>query len=801
MHQPVKNITTFISLLVLIFSFNTVWSQSLDRASISGNVSSSAGEALAGVTVVLKGTPTGATTDAEGRFEIPGIAPGDYVLVASFLGFEAQEKPVQLKAAQKAVVNFSLRDRAFEMERVEIVGKSAATQVNEQAYAVTAVSTKELLNSTSDAKEVLNRVAGVKVMEEGGLGSNASFTLNGFSGDQVKFFLDGIPMDNFASSLSLSDIPVNTIDRIEVYKGVVPVWLGTDALGGAVNIITNQKNNFLDASYSFGSFNTHRLSVNGAHTNPGNGLTFRGNINYNYSDNNYKVWVPIGEGNNIIDTAEVERFHDRYRSGTAKLEAGWTNRPYADNLLFGVIASGNDQQVQTGATMSSVYGGITRHSQSLVPTLRYSKDNLFVDGLNVSLYGAYNYTKSEVIDTLRGVTYNWLGEATHTPGSEDGELSRTHTTLDDSDFNSQLNVGYVINPRHSLALNYALSYFRREIFDSENPDRIENQFPKSLNKQVLGLAYKIDPSSKWNATLFGKFYTLKSETSKLYDFALETQRVEALEASKESFGYGLATSYFLLPDLQLKASYEHTYRMPWAAEIFGDGLLIQPNPDLGPEQSDNLNVGAAYGFTLGQDHEFNLESNFIYRDSKDLIYQVVKVASPETYYDNLSETRTLGVEGSLKYRWKEILRLGGSITFQDITDQADLVYNESYTNTGYQRNYQKGYRLPNTPYLFGNATAGLAFKNVLFEESAWGVNYYYNFVEQYFLSWAELGSRDNKKVIPQQSSHSLEVSCSLRDGKYNISAECRNLTDARLYDKYYLQKPGRAFYLKLRYVL
>ena len=798
MHQYFK---TFVGLLVFICAINPVWSQAFNQATISGTVRSSTGEVLMSVTVILKGTNIGTTTDTEGRFKISSIPPGDYVLQTSFVGFETQEKAIKLAASQHLEVDLHLRDKTLEMQGVEIIGKSVTREINEQAYAVTAISTKELLNSTSDAKEVLNRISGVRVLEEGGLGSNLNFSLNGFSGDQVKFFLDGIPMDNFGSSLSMSDIPVNTIDRIEVYKGVVPVWLGTDALGGAVNIVTNKKNNFLDASYSIGSFNTHRLSFNGAYTNPQNGFTFRGNINYNYSDNNYKVWVPIKEGNNVVDSAEVERFHDRYRSGNIKLESGWVNRKFADNLLLGIIASGNDKQVQTGATMNSVYGGITRNSQSVVPTLKYSKDNLLVAGLNVSLYSAFNNTKSDVIDTLRGITYNWLGEATYTPNSDDGELSRTFTTLNDTEFNSQFNAGYVFSPKHSLGFNYALSYFNRETFDTENPDKIENLFPKSLNKQVLGLAYKFDPSEKWNATVFGKGYFLKAKTSKQYDFAQETQRVAASESIKNNFGYGLTTSYFLLPRLQLKASYEHTYRMPWATEIFGDGLFTQPNPDLGPEQSDNMNIGGAYSFKPHRDHYFTLESTFIYREAKDLIYQVVQVSSPETYYDNLSETRTLGVEGNIKYLWKETLRLGGNMTFQHITDQADFVYNESYTNTGYQRNYQKGFRLPNTPYLFGNANASFIFKNVLAQESVWNFNYFFNFAEQYFLSWAELGSKDTKKIIPRQSSHNLELSCSLNQGKYNISAECRNLTDARLYDKYYLQKPGRAFYLKLRYVL
>jgi len=798
--QRIKSTLTLVGLLVLVFSTHTAWSQELPKARVSGKVISVAGEPLTGVTVVLNDTNAGATTNAEGGFEIADIPPGNYVLKTSFLGYETQERAVQLRASQQVEVNIQLREKAFEMTGVEVVGKTATRQVNEQAYAVTAISTKELQNSTSDARVVLNRVSGVRVLEEGGLGSNASFTLNGFSGDQVKFFLDGIPMGSFGSSLSLSDIPVNTIDRIEVYKGVVPVWLGTDALGGAVNIITNKKNNFLDASYSIGSFNTHRLSLNGAYTNPQNGFTFRGNVNYNYSDNNYKVWVPIERGNNVVDSAEVERFHDRYRSANIKLETGLVNRKYADNLMIGVIASGNDQQVQTGATMRSVYGGIVRNSRSLVPTLKYSKDNLLVDGLNVSLYSAYSITEGEIIDTLSGITYNWLGEAKYTPGSEDAEnfsKKATFTTLYDNEFNSQLNAGYAISPQHSLAFNYALTYFHRKAFDAEDPEKIENRFPNTLSKQVLGLAYKFDPSEKWSTTLFSKLYLLNAKTSKEYDFGTDSRRVDKLESSKKSFGYGLATSYFVLPQLQLKGSYEHMYRVPWASEIFGDGLNIAANPELGPEQSDNFNAGIAYSFKLQQDHKFALESSVSYREAEDLIYQVVS-GSPKTLYDNLAKTRMVGVEGSLRYEWRNILHLGGGATFQDITDQADSVFN---LYSGYQRNFQKGYRLPNTPYLFANANAGLTFRNVLAKESVWNINYYYTFSEEYFLSWAKLGSQDSKKIIPTQSSHNIEISCSLNQGKYNISAEVRNLTDARLYDKYYLQKPGRAFYLKLRYVL
>ncbi len=791
----------FTPLLSILFYLAFSSTSLAQDSTIKGTVRSDSDEPLPGVTLLLKGTGEGSMTNIDGHYKIENISPGEYTLQVSFLGYEAQERHVKLAAGQTVVLDFVLIEKAEDLHAVTVIGNSVTGQIREQAYMVSAISTQELYNSTSDAQQILNRVSGVRILEDGGLGSDANFTLNGFSGDQVKFFLDGIPMDHYGSALSLNNIPVNSIDRIEVYKGVVPVWLGTDALGGAVNIVTNQETNFLDASYSIGSFNTHRASVNGAFTKPKTGFTFRGNINYNYSDNNYDVFVPIREGNNIVDTTEVERFHDRYRSASAKIETGVVNKTYADQLLVSLIAGTNDKQVQHGATMNSVYGGIINNSESMVPALKYSKKDLFISGLDVGAYAAYNLSKSEIIDTLRGVRYNWLGEPSYTPNSNDGELRRTFTTMDDEDLSAGLNAGYKINSKNSVALNYTYSNFSRETFDKENPERIENLFPKSLSKQVAGLAYKFDPFKKWSTTLFGKYYSISAEGSKQYDFGLPSQRTDVFQQSQNSLGYGMATSYFLLDGLQLKASYEHTYRMPTATEMFGDGLFVSPNPDLGPEQSDNLNLGAAYNFSIEDSHFISLGSSFIYRNAEDLIYQVVTVASPQTRFDNLSETRTVGVEGSFEYEWLDRFHLGGNFTYQDITDQADYVYNESYTNTGYQKNYQKGFRLPNTPYLFGSGNAGMNFKNVLSKGSLLNVLYRYNFVEEYFLSWAELGSRDSKKVIPGQSSHDLELSYSLFNGRYNVSFELRNFTDERLYDKYFLQKPGRAFYLKLRYTL
>ena len=87
--------------------------------------------------------------------------------------------------------------------------------------------------------------------------------VDGFSGKHVKVFIDGVPQEGVGSSFGLNNIPVSFAKRIEVYKGVVPVGFGTDALGGVINIVTEKQPRrwFADASYSYGSFNTHKSYV------------------------------------------------------------------------------------------------------------------------------------------------------------------------------------------------------------------------------------------------------------------------------------------------------------------------------------------------------------------------------------------------------------------------------------------------------------------------------------------------------------------------------------------------------------
>lgn len=329
-------------------------------------------------------------------------------------------------------------------------------------------------------------MAGVKLRVNSGVGSDYNFTLNGFSGRQVKFFMDGLAMDNFGDAFSINNLPANMVERAEVYKGVLPVGLGADALGGAVNVITRKTANYLDVSYSFGSFNTHKASINGAYTNGKTGLTTRLTSFLNYSDNNYKVYVPIIdlESGQKLGNQWVKRFHDGYKSLRVRLETGFVNRPFADYLLAGIIVAGNDKDIQNGVVMELVYGARTTDSRSVIPMLRYKKSDLFIEGWGLSFYGSYSDVDNNSTDTVPR-RYNWLGEWVPNASTSSGERSRSQLHINNKEWRTNTSLNYTFNQYHTLSLNHVYSGLTRKVSDVEDPANEYNKVSQSIDKQYL----------------------------------------------------------------------------------------------------------------------------------------------------------------------------------------------------------------------------------------------------------------------------------------------------------------------------
>ncbi|MDO4756952.1 MAG: carboxypeptidase-like regulatory domain-containing protein, partial [Parabacteroides sp.] len=654
-----------------------------DHAIIKGKLFSEESTPVDYATVYLKGTNYGCTSDEKGYFHLKAPS-GQYTLVVSAIGFKTIEKTINLKNNKHLSLTIQVQPDEITLNEVVIVS-SGVERVKNSAFNAVAVDTKELMNSTKNLSEALMKLPGMKLRESGGVGSDMQLMLDGFSGKHIKVFIDGVPQEGAGTAFNLNNIPVNFADRIEVYKGVVPVEFGSDALGGVVNIVTNKsrRNWFLDASYSYGSFNTHKSYVNFGQTLK-NGFTYEINAFQNYSDNDYYIhnWVrefEVRDDGSIrfppidkTDIRRVKRFNDMFHNESVIGKIGFVDKPWADRLMFGFNYSNFYKEIQTGVYQETVFGEKHRKGHSLSPSLEYRKRNLFLKDLDLTLTANYNHNITHNIDTS-SLQYNWAGMY-YDKGSK-GEQSYQLSESLNKNWNATMNMSYRIGTQHSFTLNHVFSSFERTSRRTEGAESVLTNFdiPKITHKNISGLSYRFLPSDRWNLSVFGKYYNqfnkgpVSTSADGVGNYVNMSQTVNA-------FGYGAAGTYYLMHGLQAKLSYEKAYRLPTNNELFGDEDLEAGKTNLKPENSHNFNFNLNYSHQIGL-HGFYLEGSLIYRDTRDYIKRGIGKHGALAYgvYENHGHVKTKGYNISLRYNYSHWFNMGGTFNNIDTRDYEQYI--------------------------------------------------------------------------------------------------------------------------------
>ena len=781
-----------LSLFFLSACAFSTYAQKPGKTMISGKVISTEKEVVDFATVYLKGTGHGGITNQEGIYHVSAPA-GNYTLVVSAVGYKTVEKPVTLLRGQRVRQNITISPETQLLDEVTVVS-TGVSRLKRSAFNAVAVDTKELQNTTKNLSDALAKAPGMKLRESGGVGSDMQLMLDGFSGKHVKVFIDGVPQEGVGSSFGLNNIPVNFADRIEVYKGVVPVGFGTDAIGGVINIVTNKKRRrwFLDASYSYGSFNTHKSNVNFGQTFK-NGFTYEINAFQNYSDNDYHIEAPVEDfETGRIDRdkkVRVKRFNDTYHNEAVVGKVGVVDKKWADRLMLGFTYSNMYQDIQTGVRQDIVYGQKHRKGHSLMPSLEYYKRNLFAKGLDVALTVNYNKNLTTNVDTA-SYKYNWYGDRKLL--NSPGEQSYQHSRADNNNWNGTFTANYRLGKMHMLTFNHVLNTFSRSNTSLLAKEEQSDAIAKETRKNISGVSYRLMPSETWNLSVFGKYYNQfvagpVATDANQNDYVRTTRSVS-------SIGYGAAGTYFILPGLQAKLSYEKAYRLPTIEEMFGNEDLEMGDIGIRPENSDNVNLNLSYNRTFGR-HSVYVEGGLVYRNTKDYIQRNITDLSggkSAATYINYGKVLTKGYNISARYGFGKWVSVGGNFTQMDVRDNMKTSISGSAENIAYKE------RMPNLPYIFADSDVTFYWRDLGRKGNALTVSYDNQYLHSFTYYSSKIGSNKGDYVVPSQFSHNLSLSYSLRDGRYNLSFECRNFTDEQLYDNLSLQKAGRAFYGKVR---
>ena len=722
----------------------------------------------------------GTTTDNKGIARLSAPSNQKLMLMVSFVGYQTI---IDTIITNQKHYTLKLFPEPIDLADVVIVRKTRAQVLREAPEAVSVIDAKELQGRSISLESVLNKTIGLKVGQTGGLGSSSRIIVHGLEGNRIQILWDGIPMSNSDGAFSLDEIPIDIIERIEVYKSIIPARFGCDGLGGAINIVTKEfSTDYLDASYEFGSYQTHKGSVFSRKNFPKSGILIGMGGYYTTAKNDYSFRVP--ERENLL----VKRDHDRFQSYMLKGKIAFTKLWFDEiSTEFGYYNRFNEiQGILKNIQHAENQSGMFMLENKLI------KSGILNDRLNLESHLSLSHMTNNFVDIAQ-VNYDFEGNIYPSPNGmgETGEVP--HNSNDKSlEINERINFDYKLSANQSLNLNTLINYAQRQPNDeiaSQHAGFVIGGFPSKKTSVISGLTWDTKLFDRKLTNMFSaKYFHLHSEIEDLTSY-------EMIEAPKKKnnttsqIGWIEAMKYEAFRGFHLKASYQRAIRLPNSQELFGDGIITFPAAGLKPEKSHNFNLG----FLIDKNDILGLsrlqfEVNGFYMQVSDMI-KLMKQHMAAGYV-NAEKVHIKGIETELKLDITPTVYAYGNLTYQDLRDVLNYLPGTQAPNP------TKGLRLPNIPYLFANFGAEY-HRDQLFKN--WHIKAFWDgkFTEEFFYFW-EL-TELQKRRIPRSFVNDIGLLLTYKN-KYSVALECHNMMNKEVWDQFRQPLAGRTFHLKFRYV-
>lgn len=758
---------------------------SAQKAIVYGQITDDkTGEPIAGAGVSIAKDGKGTVADADGRYTLNIQGRQQVRLNFQYLGYKTESREIALR--DSVCCNIRLKPIDNMLDEVTVTTRSEMRKLRESAMPISVIGQRQLQGTASNINDVLARTVGVTVRNTGGMGSASRISVRGLEGKRMGMYIDETPMSQLSNFVALNDIPTNMIERIEVYKGIVPYKFGGSALGGAVNVVTKEYPPiYLDFSYEIGSFNTHQVSSVLKRTDRKSGLQFGVGGVVSYAKNNYKMTLAN------LDGRIVERDHDRFNKimgGMSVKATQW----WFDEMKWELIFMKTRQEIQgIDLNVREAYN----HSTSYVTALTLKRNNFFLDGLDFDFNAGYIIGKYGLCDKAEH-RYDWDGKVLPPVSSFGGEQNNFASDGNNrsNELTAKLNMGYTIDMHHALNLNIYADHNSLHPNDSlmDKSLGFRANFPSKMKTLTVGLSYDL--------TLFdGRFqnaFTLKeflfSSRSRSIDI-YSVKEPQPVKTSKNYIGFSNAMRYKFTNDLMLKASFNSEVRIPTSEELIGNGYSILASPALRPERTSGVNLGLLYRHIKADGGLIEIELNGFYNQLEDMIRFTPDMIPTMARYRNFGSVRTKGVELEAKGDICPLLYLYANGTYQDLRDVRKTIPGTEVENP------TRNKRIPNVPYLLANFGAELHKEN-LFGGSGQNTRLLFDasYIHQYFYDFEV--SKYQERKIPTSMTMDAALEHSFCNDRWTITFKVKNLTDRRIVSELNRPLPGRYIGIKVRYL-
>ncbi len=626
------------------------------------------------------------------------------------------------------------------------VGKAAEL---DGGQAVDVVRGKDLRERHAELAEALAQLPGVQVLRMGGIGSPALLSVRGSSGDQVAIMLGDAVLDLAdGAPLDLADVPLLGIERVEVYRGLAPLQVGTQPLGGTVRLTLRQgAGNGAQATAALGSYGTHQAEVGVGHSfGSWDGfaglrlLESAGNFAYRSSGGTAFVGSDDRQQNRINN--DLHRL-----GGVLSAQGHWSDRAHWSLRWLG---SGLEQGAPGAAVFPALHTRFAQNRQVLVGTATF--DDLDARGSQLLLTTHAVGRWSEVTDTLGELGFPWHASQQMTGGGAA----------------AQLRLPVVNDEAATLTGLGRLSGVATQV---QGLDLIANQQrPASQRRAAQGSLGALGRLGDWQATAStgGELAQQTVADSRQYASSYSQSR----DNNRAAWHAALALRWQPQPQWLVDVAARRGLRLPNLQEMFGNSAAVIGNPALQNEQATSLELG-----TLGKTRAGPIGLTGEVRGhatwANNLI-QLMGLGPHQAIYQNVGEARLVGGEASMSGDWREL-----RVDVRHTT----LVSRDTSGRIGYD-----GKALPLRPRTRWGGTARWQATDGNWRPSLW-----------FSLDWQAGSFVDaaNLVVVPARTVAAAGVRVATSNPSVFIDLRVDNLANSAIYDLIGYPLAGRTVWLQL----
>lgn len=575
-----------VVLTVLSLAGSSAWAQSV----VSGRVTDPLGGAVGGATVTVTGggqaSPATATTASDGSFSIGGLAAGSYVVAVDAPGFQRWTRSVEVTGTptsldvQLPVPGFS-EAIAVAAPKLE---EELPQELEKTGVRIQTITSAQIENGGFyDIGQALQAlVPGLFLTPKAGPFDYVDASLQGSRTNEMLWLVDGVRISNrlYNGVTPLDTIPAYMVERIEIVEGGQGLFYGTQAVAGAINVVTK----------SFADTTNGRAQV-GFDTNKG------GHANvfarHAIGEHKFVVYASKDEADgyhSFPDDQYQTSNTDRRRSYDVTNVGGKYAFDFSKNVRLSSMFQRSDVQLDNlrpGRSGGGQVGG-------LAAAYNERAEHIFSAKLD--------YTASETMQLFFKTYYHqWDSYFTETRNVI-GTSDRRQISSDREFWGFK---DYGANVLAKLTPTREVEYFMG--YDFQNY--------RGRDDVLL-----IEPNTETVHALFGQARTTRALFEKA-TLALGV-RFNAPENAKSATVWNASGQYDIARDLFVKGSVGTSFRYPDAYELFAsDPTCCFGNPNLEPERSTNVNASIGRRFSVG-DAAFSVEAIGFYRRVTNLIVDV-----------------------------------------------------------------------------------------------------------------------------------------------------------------------------------